>query len=206
MITYIVILWCVRHLTVSRTLLCPTHYCVKQNTVSTLTQKIFCPPFTFQRAAVVLCACEAPPFLFVCSSSGKKLACKNYLSFVSFQKIYLLNHMSIVIQTMADALLGYCIYNQQSCVHNCTKNTILRLYFYHSFSKNTYFNGKYWCDGLSLDNCLYFYSDIETLVMFFHFDVKMTIFFLYLPIQYTSKFHLLKIQISLFLTGWSLIV
>ena len=77
MITYIVILWCVQHftvsstlmcselycvqnLTLSSTLLCPTHYCGKQNTVSTLTQKIFCPPFTFQRAAVLLCACEAP--------------------------------------------------------------------------------------------------------------------------------------------------
>ena len=53
------ILWCVQHFTVSRTLLCPTHYCVKQNTVSTLIQKIFSPPFTFQHAAVVLCACEA---------------------------------------------------------------------------------------------------------------------------------------------------
>ena len=53
-------LYCVQHFTVSRTLLCPTHYCVKQNSVSTLTQKIFCSPFTFQRAAVVLCACKAP--------------------------------------------------------------------------------------------------------------------------------------------------
>src|SRR5210317_1697985 len=56
-------LYCVHHFTVSRTLLCPTHYCVKQNTVSTLTQKIFCSPFTFQRAAVVsCCTCEAPLF------------------------------------------------------------------------------------------------------------------------------------------------
>ena len=58
-------LYCVQHFTVSRTLLCPTHYCVKQNSVSTLTQKIFCSPFTFQRAAVVLCACEAPLFMHI---------------------------------------------------------------------------------------------------------------------------------------------
>ena len=57
-------LYCVQNFTVSTTILCPTHYCVLQNTVSTLTQRIFCSPFTFQSAAVVsYCACEVSPFL-----------------------------------------------------------------------------------------------------------------------------------------------
>ena len=76
-ITYMDILWCVQQFTVSSALLCPELYCVQHITVSntllcqakylpklTLTQKIFCPPFTLQRAAVVLCACEAPLFSF----------------------------------------------------------------------------------------------------------------------------------------------
>ena len=54
-------LYCVQLYTVSNTLLCPAHYCVQQHTVSTLTQSVFCSPFTFQCAAVVsCCACEAP--------------------------------------------------------------------------------------------------------------------------------------------------
>ena len=58
-------LYCVQLYTVSKTLLCPAHYCGQQNTVSTLTQMIFCSPFTFQRAAVVsCCACEAPKFFY----------------------------------------------------------------------------------------------------------------------------------------------
>ena len=40
---------------VSRTLLCPTHYCIQQNTVSTLTLMIICSPFTFQCDVVVSC-------------------------------------------------------------------------------------------------------------------------------------------------------
>ena len=56
-------LYCVQLYTVSNTLLCPAHYCVQQHTVSTLTQSVFCSPFTFQCAAVVsCCACEAPLF------------------------------------------------------------------------------------------------------------------------------------------------
>ena len=51
----------VQHFTVSSTLLCPAYYCVQQNTVSTLTQRFICSPFTCQHAAVVSsCACEAP--------------------------------------------------------------------------------------------------------------------------------------------------
>ena len=56
-------LYCVQLYTVSNTLLCPAHYCVQQNNVSTLSQRVFCLPFTFQCAAVVsCCACEAPKF------------------------------------------------------------------------------------------------------------------------------------------------
>ena len=44
-------------------LLRPAHNCVQQNTVSTLTQRLFCSPFTFQRAVVVTCCtCEASLF------------------------------------------------------------------------------------------------------------------------------------------------
>ena len=64
-------LYCVQLYTVSNTLLCPAHYCVQQNTVSTLTQRVFCSPFTFQRAAVVsCCACEAPLFWFSVTGIG----------------------------------------------------------------------------------------------------------------------------------------
>ena len=55
--------YCVQHYTQSSTLLRPAHYCVQQNTVSTLTQRFICSPFTCQHAAVVSCwACEAPEF------------------------------------------------------------------------------------------------------------------------------------------------
>ena len=52
--------YCVQLYTVSNTLLCSAHYCVQQNTPSTLTQRVFCSPFTFQCAVIVsFCACEA---------------------------------------------------------------------------------------------------------------------------------------------------
>ena len=76
-------LYCIRLYNVSNTLLCPAHYCVQHNTVSKLTQRVFCSPFTFQCAAVVsYCAWEAPQlkdmivfkiflYWFICRFQGK---------------------------------------------------------------------------------------------------------------------------------------
>ena len=47
-------IYCVQLYILSNTLLCPAHYCVQQNTVSTLTQRVFCSPFTFQCGRIML--------------------------------------------------------------------------------------------------------------------------------------------------------
>ena len=41
---------CVQHFTVSSSILCPAHYCVQQNTVSTLTQRVFLSHFNVLRS------------------------------------------------------------------------------------------------------------------------------------------------------------